>query len=72
MQQGKMGYYLGCPVYTSEFAVSTRQYRFPRTKRARVRKKWSKNKKNFKTFPAVVAVGHSIIVHPSLKDRIPE
>ena len=64
-------------VIITEMCLDNVQYRKPRTKKKRIQKKWSRNKKNFKKVPAtnlriiganknqLIAVGH-----PTIKERL--
>lgn len=51
-----------------------RQYRFPRSKKRRIRKKWAKRRSNYKTVAVpqtdVYRVGSTIVAHPEIIDRI--
>ena len=42
------------------------QYRFPKSKRRRIRKKWSKDSKNWRTIPddKIYLMGNKAICHP--------
>jgi hypothetical protein len=43
------------------------QFKFPRTKKKRIQKKWRKNQKNFRQVPvreAMVLNGDTMIIHP--------
>lgn len=43
----------------------TEQYRFPRSKKKRIRKKWEKNKKNWGPMRNIIAIGDNILMgHP--------
>lgn len=56
------------------------QFRFPRTKKKRIRKKWAKNKKNWKQIPAVnlkivkiIRAGEIVAVgHPNVRKKVEE
>lgn len=51
----------------------TKQWRFPRSKRKRIRNKWKKNKLNFKPDMRVLAVnGDTYIMHPAMKIKFEE
>jgi hypothetical protein len=58
----------GMPIYQSPLLIDSRQVRFPRSKKRRIRKKWSKDKRNYKDFPSdniLVAGGSAIFIHPA-------
>jgi len=45
------GHYFGCPIHINDWLGNKselRQVRFPRSKKARIRKKWRKQRKNFR------------------------
>lgn len=46
----------------------TRQYRFPRSKKRRIRDKWFKQPRNHK--PACYVTDHTIYIHPTLHAQI--
>jgi hypothetical protein len=54
------------------------QFRFPRSKRARIRKKWRKRSKNYATRPKQEAIGfidpltkrQVFVMHPAIKDAL--
>ena len=55
------------PPDTREITVSpfvTRQYRFPRSKKRRIRDKWRKQPRNFK--PAAYSTADAIYIHPDI------
>jgi len=56
----------GLPIIVSANACERKQFRFPRTKKRRVRAKWSKRERNFKYIPKAFWVGNQIICHPSI------
>jgi len=60
------------PIRTSYLLVDKVQYRFPRSKRKRMRKKWSKQEKNFHYVPSnsVWTIGGMIYVHPQVLNRM--
>ena len=72
----------GMPVYVNEMAVNRQQYKFPRSKKKRIRNKWAKNDKNFKLTPAYFIVAKSllqwgslsnekcVVIHPALMVRM--
>lgn len=48
------------------------QYRFPRSKKKRIRKKWAKNSRNWRHEPMKVIwqMGDTVYAHPAVIDRI--
>jgi hypothetical protein len=50
------------------FKVEHRQFRFPRSKRKRIRQKWAKNQRNWRTthVPQARIVGTTILAHPAV------
>lgn len=48
------------------------QFRFPRSKKKRIRKKWAKDQKNYKNVPwdKVYKIGDTFIMHPTLLDQV--
>jgi len=60
----------GINIISSELCVKKIQFRFPRSKKSRIRNKWKKDNKNFKYIPAMYKWGDDIIAHPSLVDKL--
>ena len=60
----------GINIIKSELCFKKVQFRFPRSKKARIRKKWSKNDKNYKQVPIIYKMGETIIAHPSIIDQL--
>jgi len=59
------------PPATRKIFVSstiTRQYRFPRSKKRRIRDKWFKQPRNHK--PACYVTDHTVYIHPALHEQI--
>jgi hypothetical protein len=50
----------------------SRQYKFPRSKKARIRKKWARNPKYRRELPVIWHVDGAIMVHPKIYERIKE
>lgn len=48
------------------------QFRFPRSKRRRIRKKWAKDKHNFKPSPQILRSGNTLICHPAMAVKLRE
>lgn len=59
---------LGSPFCVSEWM----QVRFPRSKRRRIRKKWCKDRRNWKRVPTgdVYQLGGTIYMHPDVLKRL--
>ena len=72
MIQGAMHYIDGMPVYESPHVITRRQFRKPRSKRKRIRKKWAKDPRNFKSTPSFMQMGNKILIHPSLMQSVRE
>lgn len=58
----------GLPVYISENVVE--QFRFPRTKKRRIRNKWAKRPVNFRPARRFYATNDAIYVHPVMWERL--
>ena len=50
----------------------TMQYRFPRSKKRRIRRKWQKDRRNWKSVPKLRAyqIGDTIYMHPDVLNRL--
>lgn len=68
----------GIKVVTNTYLTETKQVRFPRSKSKRIRKKWSKNQKNFNEYPSDKVYftdyngSQMFICHPAMMDKIRE
>jgi hypothetical protein len=51
-------------------AVTRQQFRFPRSRKLRIRKKWQNREENFRHVPAFYVTGNAVYCHPSLYERI--
>jgi hypothetical protein len=72
----------GMPVYVNAMAIARLQFRFPKSKGKRIRKKWAKRPENFKDVPGVYMMSRSMmsfsscsnekcmIVHPVIFDKM--
>lgn len=49
-------YINGLPVEITEYALEKYQYRFPRSKKRRIRKKWAKRDINYKSRPGAYII----------------
>jgi hypothetical protein len=57
----------GIPIRESNLALTPpKQFRFPRTKKKRIRKKWAGRPENFKQFPTIYRMGKELIAHPQI------
>ncbi len=62
--------FYGMPVITSNYIGTDRiQYRFPKSKKKRIRKKWAKNPQNWKDVPrvaseAIINGQKTLVIHP--------
>lgn len=68
--KGELGNIFGIKVISSPYATTREQFKFPRSKKKRIRKKWAKNYKYnneyFKDVPGIWIVGRNIIGHPTI------
>lgn len=66
-----MEYLNGIPIIVSNILVETKQVRFPRTKKKRIKKKFAKDKRNFRTVPSrnIIKTQFSIIMHPTMLEE---
>lgn len=66
--------FMGMPVYEDSNLYDThrKQVRFPRSKRARIRRKWAKQEKNFKVWITgdAARIGNRLHVHPTLMPEL--
>lgn len=60
----------GLRVICSPYVLTKGQFRFPRTKKKRIMKKWGKKESNFKDIPGMLKMGSTLLVHPMIYDRI--
>lgn len=71
MLHGQMRSIAGVRVHFSENAMGIVQTKFPRSKKKRIRKKWSKNKTNYEYRPCIYYMdGLGMVCHPLLKNSI--
>lgn len=62
---------LGVNLIVSEHCQKREQYRFPRSKKKRIRNKWAKRERNYKYTPmAYRAPENTIYCHPSIAARL--
>ena len=62
----------GFNIIESVWLTERKQWRFPRSKKRRIRKKWAKDEKNFKYEPKAYKVGGTLYCHPSLATKLRE
>lgn len=62
----------GVQIITSPRLVESRQFRFPRSKKKRIRKKWMRRSANFKNFPSrtILQIGGQWVMHPEILRQI--
>jgi len=72
LKDGMSGGLYGFKIIDS-FAMRDKiQFRFPRSKKKRIRKKWAKQNKNYKFIPKqeMLIMGNQIICHPIIAQQI--
>lgn len=59
-------------VINCELLTERRQFRFPRSKKRRIREKWAKDFRNYRQEPSPHAVreGYQYFVHPRMRKRL--
>ncbi len=64
--------YSGFKIIESSTLVIKYQYRFPKSKRRRIRKKWKKDLKNWRTKadPQYYFLNNQIICHPVMTEKL--
>jgi hypothetical protein len=70
MMHGAIPMFSGMRVTESVNAVSRKQVKFPRTKKRRLQKKWTKDIRNWETRPAIFMVSGNIVAHPALTHEL--
>jgi hypothetical protein len=62
----------GMRIVVSELMADRVQFRFPRSKKKRMRKKWAKNPENWKYVPwdRAYRVGDTLHMHPQMFERL--
>ena len=60
----------GLRVISSTYAAVREQYRFPRSKKKRIHKKWRKDPLNYWNAPRVHMFGNNIVGHPEIIQRM--
>jgi hypothetical protein len=72
VSRGYIGILYGDPLYVDDGCLVITQIRFPRSKKKRIRKKWSKSPNNFRYEPGMCKAPYGIIVHPALYEHMKE
>lgn len=59
-------------VASPHIGMDWKQVKFPRSKKVRIRKKWSKQNKNFAAVPSgnVYQIGRTLYMHPAIERRL--
>lgn len=67
-----MNTFTGIEVHQNSYMPKTqyRQWRFPRSKKKRIQKKWSKQKANWRYDPCVWRIGGVYYVHPEIYEML--
>lgn len=67
-----IGCFYGMPIVTSFHLTETIQFRFPKSKKKRIRKKWSKNESNYRLAPSsnLYITNNTIYMHPETRKKI--
>jgi hypothetical protein len=60
----------GLDIIQSAAAIDYVQFRFPRSKKKRIRIKWSKRPDNHRETPTAIQLGNTIMVHPEIHQRL--
>ncbi len=60
----------GFKIFQSVHCVERKQFRFPRAKKRRIRKKWANRECNFKYIPRAYKMDNNLYVHPSIYQQI--
>lgn len=63
---GQFGTFYGIKVFLNPHLLTREQYRYPRSKRKRIRNKWTKQETNYRTIPSrdIIRTSTCIFVHP--------
>jgi len=67
-----LGQLAGIKVFVDPHLQDRIQFRFPRSKKKRIRKKWAKQERNYKRIPSksIYKIGDAIYVHPILYEQL--
>jgi len=71
---GALGMIAGMEVFESELVLDYKQFRFPKSKKRRIKKKWTKREVNWRNFPGKKALifNNKMFVHPETYKKIQE
>ena len=61
---------LGITVIESPLAITSKQFRFPRSKKKRIKKKWAKNRNHFRDEPAIYVISPHTFYGRSEREQI--
>ena len=59
-------------IYSTPLAVERKQIKFPKSKKHRIRIKWSKREENYTYVPRIYKLGDRLICHPSIYQKLKE
>ena len=64
--------YNGIPIQIvpEEYLMASAQFKFPRSKKVRIRKKWKKNKDNFRLSPHAIMVSGKMMVSQRMYEAL--
>ncbi len=54
----------GQEIVETDSAIALVQYRFPRSKKRRIKEKWAKNRNNYRILPTCYKFGDVFVAHP--------
>lgn len=57
-------------IIQSSQCAERKQFRFPKSKKKRIRAKWSKREENYKYIPKIYRVGNTIYCHPYYYEKL--
>ena len=57
-------------IFESQFSTKHEQFRFPKSKKKRIRKKWAKNLRNFRDVPIACMGQDFLVVHPNIRRKL--
>ena len=61
----------GIKIIASTLCMTRQQYRFPRSKKKRMQKKWRKDQSNWREQPAMYMIGNGdVVAHPEIVRKI--
>ena len=62
----------GFKIVESNLLTERKQWRFPRSKKRRIQKKWSKDERNVRYEPKAYQSGQTIYCHPQITAKLRE